>query len=320
MENQGRNTEESNGMESIGEILRRGQESQPGQGGMSSGPTSQRQKVEKRSEECECTSCGTRFPGEVTVYRYYNPPKEYRTRECPQCQEKREIEERKQQEEEAEVQRKLLRIKWRRESGLPLHLQNLEFGNLDNSYNPKAQKLCRDWADDFDLDRAKESGSLVLYSSVPGVGKTTLMACITNLIFDNWKGQPSNRSSCPIRFISGPDLVRRIRSTYGIRKEDNVHEREEDVYRELTGKPLLLLDDVGKEKASDFTRETYWYIVNERVAANLPVVLNTRLPLYGEGGLNDLMGIDTVDRLYGMCQGRTVEVTGTSYRRLHKIP
>ncbi|MBA7711892.1 hypothetical protein ES703_120859 [subsurface metagenome] len=212
-----------------------------------------------------------------------------------------------------------LRVKWRMESGLPIHLQNVHFTDLDASYNPKVQKLCRDWADDFDLDRAKESGSLVLFSHEPGVGKTTLMACITNLIFDSWKGELSERF-CPIRFISGPDLVRRIRATYSIRKDDNVHEREEEVYRELTGKPLLLLDDVGKEKASDFTRETYWYIVNERVAANLPVVLNTRLPLGGEGGLNDLMGIDTVDRLYGMCQGRTVEVTGTSYRRLHKIP
>jgi len=312
--------QEDREMEPIGEILRRAQESQPGRGGTLSDQTIPSQpKVEERPEECECKSCGAKFQGEVTIYWYYNPPKEYRTQECPQCQEKREAEERKRHEEETETKRMALRIQWRLESGLPIHLQNVKFSNLDTSYNPKAQKLCQDWAAVFDLDRAKESGSLVLYSHEPGVGKTTLMACITNLIFDNWMGEPSERS-CPIRFISGPNLVRRIRATYGIRKDDNVHEREEEVYRELTGKPLLLLDDVGKEKASDFTRETYWYIINERVAAGLPFVMNTRLSLHGEGGLNDLMGVDTVDRLYGMCQGRTVEVTGTSYRRLHKIP
>lgn len=320
MNEKNQNSEASGGLEPIGEILRRSQESQPGRGGTSPDQTPPSQpKVEKRSEECECKSCGTQFQGEVTIYRYYNPPKEFRSHECPQCQEKREAEERKKQEEEAEVQRLVLRVKWCMESGLPIHLQNVHFTDLDASYNPKVQKLCCDWSADFNLERPKEAVSLVLYSREPGVGKTTLMACITNLIFDSWKGEPSERS-CPIRFISGPDLVRRIRATYSIRKDDNVHEREEEVYRELTGKPLLLLDDVGKERASEFTRETYWYIINERVSAGLPVVMNTRLPLYGEGSLNELMGMDTVDRLYGMCQGRTVEVTGTSYRRLHKIP
>jgi DNA replication protein DnaC len=275
--------------------------------------------VEKRPVECECRTCGAKFQGELTTYNFYRPPKEFRTPECPACVAKREAEEKRRLEEALETQRRVLRVKWRMESGLPLHLQNTRFSDLDQTYNPNAQQLCRDWADNFNLDDPKGLPSLVLYSSEPGVGKTTLLACITNYILDNWAGDVADRR-CPIRFISGPDLVRRIRATYDIRKDDNIHEREEEVYKELAGRPLLLLDDVGKERASDFTRETYWYIINERLAAGLPVVLNTRLSLQSEGGLKTLMGVDTVDRLYGMCQGKVVEITGTSYRRLHKIP
>jgi len=81
-----------------------------------------------------------------------------------------------------------------------------------------------------------------------------------------------------------------------------------------------MLDDVGKEKPSDFTRELYWYIIDERVKSGLPVVLTSRLPLEGKHSLEELMGVDTVDRLYGMTRGELLEMTGQSYRRGHAVP
>jgi len=121
---------------------------------------------------------------------------------------------------------------------------------------------------------------------------------------------------CPVRFEKGPGLVRRVRATYGIRDGDSRHEREEDIYDELKGVKLLLLDDAGKEKPSDFTRQLYWSVIDERVTSGLPVVMTCRLPL---DSLADLMGEDTVDRLYGMARGQIETLTGESYRRRNKI-
>ena len=63
-----------------------------------------------------------------------------------------------------------------------------------------------------------------------------------------------------------------------------------EIYEKLKGVRLLILDDVGKEKPSDFTRELYWYLINERVASALPVVMTCRLPLEGNNSLQELMG------------------------------
>ena len=77
---------------------------------------------------------------------------------------------------------------------------------------------------------------------------------------------------------------------------------------------------MGKETPSKFTRETYWYLNDERVTSGLPVIITSRLPLEGANSLEELMGEDTVDRLYGMTRGEVTEMTGGSYRRSKQIP
>ncbi|MBA7641337.1 hypothetical protein ES703_49014 [subsurface metagenome] len=192
--------------------------------------------------------------------------------------------------------------------------------DLDPDYQARAQRQCRQWAEKFDLDAPGQS-SLVLFSPGPGVGKTLLCSLVATQIINNWKGDPST-TRCPIKFESGPHLLLRIRATFNLPEGDRHHEREEDVYRELKGVKLLILDDVGKEqpRSYHFTQQFYWYIVAERVKAEMPVVMNSRLPLYGQGSLEELMLKDTVDRLYGMCRGKIIGLKGESYRRLKKIP
>ena len=91
-----------------------------------------------------------------------------------------------------------------------------------------------------------------------------------------------------------------------------------EIYEKLKGVRLLILDDVGKEKPSDFTRELYWYLINERVASALPVLMTCRLPLEGNNSLQELMGIDTVDRLYGMTHGHIEILEGDKLPQIQK--
>ncbi len=83
---------------------------------------------------------------------------------------------------------------------------------------------------------------------------------------------------------------------------------------------LLMLDDLGKEKPSDFTRELYWYLIDRRISLGLPVVVSSRLPLETGGPLEELVKYDTVNRLIGMCRGKIVTLTGTSFRTRKLVP
>lgn len=209
--------------------------------------------------------------------------------------------------------------KWRKTCGIPDYLMAKTFDNFEQARQLDAFNDALTWAKGFNIESPNGYPSLIFYSAMPGLGKTHLMVAISNYIFDNLKGEPA-RGRSPIIFAKGPGLVRRIRATYNLRDGDNTHEREEEVYHEVAGVPLLLLDDVGKETPSKFTRETYWYIIDERVTSGLPVIITSRLPLEGSNSLEELMGVDTVDRLYGMTRGELTVMTGESYRREKDIP
>lgn len=307
--------EGGNDLEHIGRTLERVTNSR------GSKPSSQDQKnqVETTTEDCQCGSCGSTFQGEVFIYNNFRPPREVRPRECPKCRAEREEREEQERQEQIEKMRVEMRVKWRRECGMPPELLSRTFDSFERGYQLPAFKVAEVWAKDFDLDSPRGYPSLILYSDTPGVGKGHLMAAIVNQVLDNWKGE-LGRAGSPIRFESGPSLVRRIRATYNIRDKDNYHEREDEVYHSLAGVALLLLDDVGKEVPSDFTRETYWYIIDERVKSRLPVIISSRLEFGGERSLATLMGEDTVSRLYGMTRGQFVKMKGQDYRRLKAIP
>ena len=303
-------------MTHIGEILSK----LPGnEAGKSSNQTQEKPQTEHYQDECECRSCGAKFPGDVTRYLRFNPPKEIRPSYCQECKEKLQAKEDEEKKRELSAARAEVRERWRRTCGMDHELQGKTFDNWDGRVQRQAYQEALRWVEEFSIDSPRGSRSIIFYSAVPGLGKTHLMVGMANHIFDNWQGDPT-QSRSPIVFASGPGLVRRIRACFGLREHDNIHEREEDVYREVAGAPVLMLDDVGKEKPSDFTRELYWYIIDERVKSGLPVVMTSRLQLEGKNSLEELMGVDTVDRLYGMTRGEMVRMSGESYRRRQAVP
>lgn len=298
----------------IGKILTRLQEQSTGRSEKMT-----RRAPETKTEECECRACGNKFQGEVALYTNFKPPREIRPSECPKCKAELEAREEQERQEELELERQQIRGKWRALANLPQGLQCTRFEEWDKKRHRHAYEVCLKWAENFDIENPRVSQSLLLYSEVPGVGKTSLMVCIANYIIDNWKGDPG-KAALPIRFESGPGLVRRIRNTYNLRRDDEFHEREEDVYNQLSGVKILILDDVGKETPTRFTREVYWYLINERLTKGLPVLITSRLPIEGDNSLPELMGEDTVDRIYGMCRGKYESLKGLSYRKEKKVP
>ena len=167
----------------------------------------------------------------------------------------------------------------------------------------------RKWATEFPED-PRGYPSLILYSSAPGPGKTTLAACVINHLIDRWNGDPDNRPALPVRYETGPSLNLRVRGTYNSRPDDGPwRETEAEVYVSLKGVKLLVLDDVGdpdKEAPTEHTRRVYFHVIDQRYCEPLPVLLVTNSQ---EKQLEAVMGKYNVDRVIGMA-GMVLTVSG----------
>lgn len=98
-----------------------------------------------------------------------------------------------------------------------------------------------------------------------GVGKTGLAVGILNQLADEW-------SQRPCRFVTSVDLLNEIRESYS----SNVPALVVKNYSHI---PLLVLDDLGSEKPSDWVAEQLFGILNHRHAALLPTIITSNYQL-----------------------------------------
>jgi hypothetical protein len=227
--------------------------------------------------------------------------------------------------EDARIARQ--RRTWRENCGIPLKYLNEDFGTFDQERpgNVKvAYKRCLAYALSFPLDYSayvREGNeaypSLLLFSTdVWRIGKTHLAAAIGHEILNRWKGEDI---ICPVEFISEPDLYRRIQATYSYSQEEKQYrESEDDIIRNMIYRPLLILDDVGKEKRTDprFVQRTLFAIIDGRNKNLRPMVVTSNM---GVDALKRYLGANDDEanfkRLWEMCNGKFIKLTGESYRR-----
>ncbi len=108
-------------------------------------------------------------------------------------------------------------------------------------------------------------GWLLLYGGV-GCGKTHLAAAIANERLA--RGEP-------VLFISVPDLLDHLRTTFHPDSDVTYDQR----FEEVRTAPLLILDDLGAESPTPWALEKLYQIVNHRYMARLPTVFTTNIPL-----------------------------------------
>lgn len=246
---------------------------------------------------------------------------------CSKCRLK-VIKEEKANEEalrklEIDKKRKL----WREECGIPPLFMNKEFGTFDTKRPGNVKVIyekCLAYAKDFPSDygayirnKGKAYPSLVLVSmDVWGIGKSHLTCSIGHYILNRWNGEDITN---PVLFISEPDLYRRIQRTYNYTAEEKRYlETEDDIIKSLIYRPLLILDDVGKEKRSDpkFVQRILFSVIDGRYKNLRPIVMTTNLT---DAQLKVYMGAGSdeasFDRLWEMSSGKFTVLKGESYRR-----
>jgi len=108
----------------------------------------------------------------------------------------------------------------------------------------------------------KQTGKGLLLTGIAGTGKTHLVASITNYLLEELVS---------VVFVVVPDLLQDIRSTYNY----NGEEVESKIMYGLNECDLLILDDIGVEKKSDWTTEKIFTIINTRYSNQKPIIYTT---------------------------------------------
>jgi len=162
-----------------------------------------------------------------------------------------------------------------------------------DQYNNKAMTWARNYATRFDEMLARNRGA-VFYGD-PGTGKTYTAACIANHVLDR------GISVMMTSFV-------KLNMMCGL----NRTERDQKILDAMSEVKLLIIDDLGAERGSDFSLERVYSFIDTRVRAKLPLILTTNFNLQEMQSTADMRYWRIFDRVFQVCF--PVEVAGPSRR------
>lgn len=163
--------------------------------------------------------------------------------------------------------------------------------DADDGMDEKASKFCRAYVDNWAWVQENNAG-IMLWGDVGG-GKTFLAACIANALID--KGIPATMTTIP-------KLVSAMTKDFGADRGNVLHM--------VATAPLLVLDDVGTERNTEYSNEQVYEIINTRYKAKKPLIVTTNLMMTELKDAGDTARKRIYDRLIEMCTPCKVTSTG----------
>lgn len=151
-------------------------------------------------------------------------------------------------------------------------------------------KKCRRYVEQWPEMLRANSG--LLFWGNTGNGKTYAAACIANALID--RGIPAMVTSFPSILASD-------------------WETRAEITAQLNCYKLLVLDDLGAERGSDYALETVYRVVDERYKSRLPLIVTTNLTLEDLCKPKNMDYQRIYDRVLEMCVPVVFE--GSSIRR-----
>lgn len=154
-------------------------------------------------------------------------------------------------------------------------------------------------ADAFVRDFAgrRERGEGLLFIGGYGAGKTRLASAILNEV--------QERYGESVRADVVPELLQRLRQTYDAGSRGT----EDQVLQPLLRASLLLLDDIGAERVTEWVQERLFLVIDHRYRHRLPTLFTTNLH---PEDLEDRLGGRIVSRIIGMAT--LVRLSAEDYR------
>lgn len=231
-----------------------------------------------------CGKCHTRKEIEVVF-----PWGRVRPYTLCKCEKERQEKEREEREEKERIKR----IEILRSNAFPEG--SLAEATFDIASDPshKIVLAMQRYVDNF--RQFKDDGrGILLYGSV-GTGKTFLAACTANALID--KGIPVLMTSV----------------SYIANKLMGMFEGKNEYIESLNRFHLLVLDDLGAERNTEFMNEVVYTIINARYKAKLPLIVTTNLTTEQLKAPTDVTTARTYSRVLEMCF--PIKVEGVDIRR-----
>ena len=263
----------------------------------SSGRRSKGRAEVLRLDDKICPHCGRELQAEwdefpPALQKKYGKPGEWYYHPCtPECEKKNE-------RREWELMRREARVATLRDrSGLSKRMKGYSLDNFDPSFSRNTQKAFAKVMDYIMGWKANQEGGRGLYFCGPvGVGKTHLAVAVMNEII--------TKKRVPSLFVTVPELLDNLRGAY------NDPGRDIDEWMDsVKNADLLLLDDLGAERANEWVRERIFVIVNHRYREELPTIFTSNT---GPKDLAAQLGERTASRIIAMCDWISLE--GEDYR------
>lgn len=236
-----------------------------------------------------CGKCHTPKQTILTGELFPEPLKVATTCKCRQ-----EAEERRKAEEQARAdmeQIKRLRIN----SLMDEKFRESTFDTFrQTKNNARNLRLCRRYAEAFP-EMVKKNQGLLMYGNV-GTGKTFAAACIANYLLD--RKVPTVMTSF-VKIVDSADLKNRETANAFISR--------------LNRARLLIIDDLGAERGTDYALERVYDIIDSRYRARIPMILTTNLTVDEMMKCSDIRYSRIYDRIFEVCY--PMEFKGTSWRK-----
>ena len=206
--------------------------------------------------------------------------------------ESKELEEKKRQEEYEEQMRRINRLK--EASMMDKKYREVTFDKYEvREENKKVFEMAKKYADRFQ-DMYKKNQGLLLYGPV-GTGKSFTAACIGNYLLNNAK---------PVIMTSFVKILQDIWE----------NDREAEYITILNSASLLIIDDLGTERETDYALEKVYNIIDSRVRANKPMIITSNLELNDMMECEDIRKKRIYDRILECCY--PMYVGGKSFRMM----
>lgn len=150
---------------------------------------------------------------------------------------------------------------------------------MDKSLSPRAymKEVAADfkyYVQNFDVNNTSEEASFLLFGPV-GTGKSFLLRCIEKALLKRY---------IDTIYVTAPTLFEMKRPN----DSNALIDRPYNDFSQVFTCKVLIIDDLGTEKPTDFTVSTFNEIIDDRISSGLPTIISTNFSfenvnnIYGE--------------------------------------
>ena len=168
----------------------------------------------------------------------------------------------------------------------------------DLGYNPKQIRMAKRYVQHWE-EMQKNSTGLLLWGDV-GTGKSFIAGCIANALLD--KG-------VPVIMTNFARLLNKLTDMYAGDRNAYI-----DSFKRY---PLMIIDDLGVERNSEFAREQVFSVIDSRYRSELPMIVTTNLTLEELQHPEDLSRSRIYDRVLERCL--PIRINDQNIRELNQV-